>query len=1087
MEEELNVLESIFGEDFTRLEDVWNHPRVSICIRPHVSQGREEIQAELLVTYVDNYPIVAPRTEIKNCKRLGEEKQKLLDNLVREEARKLSGHQAEPFIFDLTRVVQDFLVENRTETKSFYEEFQEKQNQKFMFVEEQNRKAKEQAAWKNAVLEERVQRAIAKSPTASPLAKVSSFSIDNSATSEKIEVGDVDIDGLLSQSQSKSRYLTDFEEIKVLGFGGFGKVVKARNRLDGRFYAVKRIKLERQNQNANRKTLREVTSLAKMFNQYIVRYYQAWIETLDAGDESSSSDESDDDDFGCFDAENVFSPSVLDDPGSDKIGLIGYDDWEDFEGDDNPTANSKQELSISDLKNEWKGDKVLYIQMEYCPGQNLREVIDKGVLAQNHDLVWKLFRQMTEALWYVHGTYHFIHRDLKPANIFLDGEGNVKLGDFGLVATTKHVKEELSDTSQRVASANLEETTEESNTEFTNGVGTTLYRAPEVASGKYDEKCDMWSLGVMLFEMLVPPFSTGMERIRVLTELRKSGQVESHSMKRASKELIEMLLRKNPQDRPSALHILESGKLPRKIETEQRYFQEVMRAVKGADHSLPLYTQLMGALFEQRTRPEVFYTYDADILKYVNSDSASTSKRHHSTSIVPVINHEEERRCYLDNEVFREMEKQFQVFGATPFSAPLLTPKTDEEAATMQQIGCQLMDPQGTIVLLPTNLTQPFARWVALRQKSWAKRYEFSRVYMAAEIGSSLLGGQPRSRLQASLDIIVPSSLVTDLSFSKAWHADAIRCSLNALYAISGGGVQTKRPFTVYVQDFKLQKRALAHCGIPFSVATLNMLDSLMGNTLSWTELRKKCLAFGLSQKQTDLLRPFMGVGDADFLGCFGNEQETALLSHLTSESSLCCVFRPWLVPIQDLKSGLYFAIVCSREVGTQGKNTSKKVKKGKKSSKWNAGYEREFVAASGGRYDDLVEQYQLSSSRSARVAAVGIRFHIDRIVSNLKTATPNPVHALVGAPSDDEPMSIDECVQLVRELRGYGIHAEWTHPYIANPTISEEYLAYCKENGISLFINKRNENFYRVRHVDKLIDKDFPKVEQLVTFIKSN
>jgi hypothetical protein len=48
------------------------------------------------------------------------------------------------------------------------------------------------------------------------------------------------------QRRSRSRYVNDFEEIKVLGFGGFGKVVKARNRLDGRFYAVKRVKLERQ-------------------------------------------------------------------------------------------------------------------------------------------------------------------------------------------------------------------------------------------------------------------------------------------------------------------------------------------------------------------------------------------------------------------------------------------------------------------------------------------------------------------------------------------------------------------------------------------------------------------------------------------------------------------------------------------------------------------------------------------------------------------------------------------------------------------------------------------------------------------------
>jgi eukaryotic translation initiation factor 2-alpha kinase 4 len=60
-----------------------------------------------------------------------------------------------------------------------------------------------------------------------------------------------------------SRYKSDFEEIEFLGRGGFGEVVKARNKLDGRFYAIKKIKLDPKDNVTNRKILREVTTLSR--------------------------------------------------------------------------------------------------------------------------------------------------------------------------------------------------------------------------------------------------------------------------------------------------------------------------------------------------------------------------------------------------------------------------------------------------------------------------------------------------------------------------------------------------------------------------------------------------------------------------------------------------------------------------------------------------------------------------------------------------------------------------------------------------------------------------------------------------------
>ncbi|XP_051877099.1 eukaryotic translation initiation factor 2-alpha kinase 1 isoform X2 [Pristis pectinata] len=81
----------------------------------------------------------------------------------------------------------------------------------------------------------------------------------------------------LFQGQT-SRYMTEFEEITSLGKGSYGKVYKVRNKLDGQFYALKKILMKKFTRFDCMKVLREVKVLAGLQHPHIVGYHTAWIE-----------------------------------------------------------------------------------------------------------------------------------------------------------------------------------------------------------------------------------------------------------------------------------------------------------------------------------------------------------------------------------------------------------------------------------------------------------------------------------------------------------------------------------------------------------------------------------------------------------------------------------------------------------------------------------------------------------------------------------------------------------------------------------------------------------------------------------------
>ena len=118
----------------------------------------------------------------------------------------------------------------------------------------------------------------------------------------------------------------------------------------------------------------------------------------------------------------------------------------------------------------------------------------------------KILKQILDAVAYLHDQ-GISHRDLKPDNILFH-DGLLKIGDFGLSRDI---------TSNKMASV----------------VGTPYYVAPEVIKGKYGSQCDMWSIGVIMFNMItgVQPFhGDDMEQVfRAILKGRKTWNEEDWS------------------------------------------------------------------------------------------------------------------------------------------------------------------------------------------------------------------------------------------------------------------------------------------------------------------------------------------------------------------------------------------------------------------------------------------------------------------------------------------------------------------------------------------------------------------------------
>ncbi|KOS21294.1 Serine/threonine-protein kinase GCN2 [Escovopsis weberi] len=828
-----------------------------------------------------------------------------------------------------------------------------------------------------------------------------------------------------------SRYTEDFVEEGRLGKGGFGEVVKARKKLDGQIYAIK--KITQRSQASLTEILKEVRLLSQLSHPAVVRYYNTWVEEVadvaDSEGDTSVDDHTDDDtavtesneidiqfatstgglDFMSSNAAIGFGYDEDDSDGendSDEFESDSHDDDDDDDDDDDEDEDDEASSVIGPSEGDNQGRRramqkrpyrtILYISMEYCEKRTLRDLIARKLYTRTTE-IWRLFRQVLEGLAHIH-SLSIVHRDLKPENIFIssstDGVDNVKIGDFGLATSGQSAVE-------RTGGNNAE------GDDMTRSIGTVYYAAPEVrsaANGSYSSKVDMYSLGIIFFEMCYMPMM-GMQKADVITQLRLPKPVLPLDFKPAEKTQTEI-----------------SGKLPVQMESET-----IRRTLAGlADPNSPYYRKMLSTFFDRPVEAAKNFAWD------MPNTNVTSSAQLLSRSIVKDV-----------------LISIFRRHGALETTRTSIYPRSSHYADNV----VQLLDSNGTVLQLPYDLTMGNARMLAKNSAGPMLQRTFTFGQVFRDKGDT---GQPLMFGEVDFDIVTSDTL--DLALKEA-------------------------------EVLKVLDEILIfeHCGIEPSSrrAAADVLSRLNIHSHTWQKIRMELRSpsVGLSATSVDELQRFdfrdspnkaFSKLKAAFEGSDMYQRATPTIAHLKEvvefAKRLGVSSKMYINPLNSLKENFYSGGIL-----------------------FSCMYDKKLkdVFAAGGRYDQLInEQRPKVGGQLEKRHAVGFSLAWERLSKTpkpgqfVKKADDDSGHALSGQRCDVLVASFDKAI-----LRSSGIEVLsllWAHDISAelakDARSPEDLMLKHRDDSYSWIIIIKQDSMLKIKTMGKkdIPDTDLPMAQLL-------